>query len=521
MSMTDNHWAYLSVQDKTGLKDFAKGLIDAGFSIIATPGTAAFLRSGNLSVTDVETITGFPPVLGGIVKSFHPKIMAGIEVKRDDAEAVEECRKHDIPIIDIVVMNFAGFETLAGKLSEEVPSQIAPMALFKNAAVNYRHVLVVTHPKDYPAVLKEINEKTPNIEVRRNLAQEAWNTAFHYDLLSTYKLDQETDGILPMVLRGEYKLTQRLKYGENPHQQAALYMRSNRPGPSVAAARKVAGDEMSYNNVIDADTGLSLVTEFAVPGAVVIKHAMPISAAIGMDISDAIEKAFDAEWASRIGAVVACNGVVDGKAAKAIIQPGRSIDLVIAADFTQEAINLFANDKDTRKNIILLKAGDMKYPAGTHRSKRISLHHVTGGVLAQTIDDGVYGPGGFHVVTKRTPTDDEMINLEFACLVAKHARSHATVLAKNGTTVAVATVQTGRMEAAHISLNRAGQKSNGSVMAADGVVRLAELALLAEAGVTAIIHTGGNEEEEKLLIQACDQHNIAMIVTRMRHFSHV
>ncbi|MHC4871235.1 MAG: hypothetical protein ACYTFY_05275 [Planctomycetota bacterium] len=521
MPITDKRWAYLSVKNYNGLADLASGLIKAGYSIIATPGTSTFLKSNNIEITEIEEITGFPFILEGMVKSFHPTIMAGIQVSRKNKEALEECRKNNIPIIDIVVMNFAGYETADGKLNTGTPLHIAPMALMKCAAVNYDEVLVVTRPEDYPEALQEINSNEKNTDFRFQMAQEAWNCAFHYDLLLTYEHDRESGSILPPVLRGEYKLNQRLKYGENPHQQSALYMRARRPGPSVASARQLLGGELSYNNVIDADAGLSLALEFAAPGAAVIKHAMPISAAIGANIADAATKAFDAEWASRIGAAIALNGVVDEKTAQAIIQPGRSIDLVIAADFTEEAINLFKDEQTTAKEIILLKAGDMNYPAGTHKTRRVSLHHVTGGVLAQTMDDGVYGPGGFHVVTKREPTDEEMINLEFACLVAKHTRSHSSVLAKNGATVAVATVQTGRMEAANIALNRAGQKVPGSVVAADGIIRIAELALLAESGVTAVIHTGGTPEEEQLLVQACDQQDIAMIITKMRHFSHI
>ncbi len=521
MSITNQRWAYISVQDTTGLSTLAEGLVASGIKIIATPGTATFLKAHSIEVTDIEDITGFPIILNGMVKSFHPKIMAGIQVNRDDKKAVDECQKNDMPIFEAVIMNFTDFETIDGKLREDAPLHIAPMALLKNAAVNYKHVLVVTQPKDYPAILNYANTGKINIETRQQLAQDAWSCAFRYERLLALELNKDLGTILPPVLRGEYKISQRLKYGENPHQQAAIYTKTGRPGPSVASARQLLGKEMSYNNVIDADAGLSLVMEFAAPGAVVIKHAMPISAAISTDIASAVDKAFDAEWASRIGAAVACNGVVDKKVVDAIIKPGRSIDLIIASNFTEEAIKMLREETTTKKEIILLSAGKMKYPAGTNKSKRISLHHVTGGVLAQTIDDGVYGTGGFHVITERTPTDQEMIDLEFACLIAKHTRSHSSVLAKNGATLAVATVQTGRMEAANIAITRAGHKINGAVVAADGVIRIAELALLIESGVTAIIHTGGSAEEDNLILQACNARNVAMIVTRMRHFSHI
>jgi phosphoribosylaminoimidazolecarboxamide formyltransferase/IMP cyclohydrolase len=213
--------------------------------------------------------------------------------------------------------------------------------------------------------------------------------------------------------------------------------------------------------------------------------------------------------------------VVDGEAARAIAQPGRIIDSIIALDFTAEALDLLRNMESDGAKTRIMKAGDMTSPPGTGRRRRVAIHHVSGGVLAQMVDTGVYGPGGFHVVSERTPTDAEMVDLEFACLVAKHARSHATVLARGGATVSVATVQTNRAEASHIALERAGNRAEGAVMASDSRVNLAEVAMLVEGGIRAIIHTGGTTEEDAPLIEACKQRDVAMIVTRMRHFSHV
>jgi phosphoribosylaminoimidazolecarboxamide formyltransferase/IMP cyclohydrolase len=462
-------------------------------------------------------------ILEGMVKSLHPKILAGIQFDRAKPEDLKECEKYNIPVIDIVATNFAGYETIAGDLSSTASVQVAPITIIKAAAINYKSVTVVTEPLYYPEILNKTGKgKCPSVEFRKKLAAEAWQQVMHYDLVVTRAIENASEDLLPDMLRGEYRCVNRLKYGENPHQEAALYATPVLAGPTVAGARQVFGNPLSYNNVIDADNGLALALEFAAPGAVIIKHAMPVSAAIGVNCAEAMKKAFAAEWASHMGAAVASNNVIDAAAASVIINPNHSIDLVIASDFTPEAIEIFREAEKINKELRLLKVGDPKHPAGTYRKRKVALHHVSGGVLAQLVDDGVYGSGGFHVATKRIPSDFEMIDLEFACLVAKHARTHATVLAKDGATVAVATVQTARIEAAQIALNRAGGSVRGCVMASDGKVRLAEVALFAEAGVKAIIHTGcDNPDEEKILIQACDQHGIAMVVTRMRHFCHI
>jgi phosphoribosylaminoimidazolecarboxamide formyltransferase / IMP cyclohydrolase len=522
MNAETQRWAFLSVQDTTGIVDFARGLCARGFRIVATPGTSRLLSSGGVENESVESVTGFRPILNGLVKSMHPKILAGLQVDHDDPSALEECRANGVPVFELVATNFAGFETMRGELTGEARVQVAPVALVRAAAVNFKNVLVLTQPRDYPRALEELERPGgPELGFRRDLALEAWNCALHYDMVACKRFEAHEDELMPSTMRGEYRKVQNLRYGENPQQTAALYAQPNRPGPSVAGLRQVAGRPMSYNNVIDADHGLALSIEFAAPGAVIIKHAMPVSAAIGGSIADAVGKAFAAEWAARVGAAVACNGVVDAPAARAIVQPGRSIDLVIAADFTPEAAEIFRTSAGEGPAVRLLKAGELHHPAGIRLPSRVALHHVMGGLLAQTVDTSVYGPGGFHVASKRIPTDQEMIDLEFACLVAKHTRSHATVLAHDGATVSVASVATDRLEATEVALQRCGRRARGAALASDSRLRPEDLPLIAEAGVGSIIHSGADPEEDAELAAACDRHDIAMIVTRMRHFSHV
>jgi len=521
MSANEERWALLSVQDTTGVVDFARGLAQRGYRLAATPGTGGILKSAGLEVTPVEEITGFPLILDGIVKSMHPRILAGIQADRTNAEDVAECRANGVPLFDVVAVNYAGYQTLGGRLTEHNAVMVAPMALIRAAAGNYKQVLVVAHPRDYPKALEALAApEGPSVQVRRTLAREAWNAAMHYDMLVAASLETEEATPLPTVLRREYRRVTRLKYGENPHQQAALYAKPYVPGPCVCCARQLRGEALSYNNVVDADKAMGVVLEFAAPGAVIIKHALPVSAAVGDHVDDAVRKAFHAEYASRVGAAVGCNGPVDEQAAKAIVSPGRSIDLVIAADFTDEAVKILETAQEVTGARRLLKVGDVGRPAGTGLHARVALHHVTGGVLAQTIDSGVYGPGGFHVVSQRQPADLELIDLEFAYLMAKHTRSNSTVLAKDGATVAVATAQTSRVEAAYIALHRAGERAQGAVMASDSTLQLPEVSLLADAGVRAIIQTGGATDEDLKVLEACNRRGLAMIVTRMRHFSH-
>jgi phosphoribosylaminoimidazolecarboxamide formyltransferase/IMP cyclohydrolase len=432
--------------------------------------------------------------------------MAGILADRSSEEAMTVCRNNDIALFDLVVVNVQAGEGQNSAIGIQGQLQVGPLSLIRLAATNYEQVKVVSAPCQYVEVLKSFDAtEEEQIMLHRRLVREAWNLAANFDMEIASHFEETDSRGLPGVLRSEHRLVSNLRYGENPHQEAALYAHHSLPGPCVAGAR----------------VGFNLALEFAAPGAVIVKHAMPVSAAIGLSIAESIQKAFDAAWASRIGAAVACNGVIDADAARALLKPGRKIDLVIASDFSPEAIEVLHAGAKEDGALRLLKAGNTHQPAGTGKHRRIGLHHVSGGVLAQSIDDGVYGSGGFHVVTKREATDQEMIDLEFACLVAKHARSHAAVLAKNGATAAVATVQTSRVEAAHIALERAGSRAQGAVMASDSTLSLAELALLIEGGVRAFIQTGAPEAEDAALIAACNERDVAMIITKMRHYRHV
>ncbi|MFH0910550.1 MAG: bifunctional phosphoribosylaminoimidazolecarboxamide formyltransferase/IMP cyclohydrolase [Planctomycetota bacterium] len=521
MTTTPEHWAFLSVQDTTGVVDFARGLAACGYGIVATPGTRAFLETAHLPVRPLEEVTGFPLILGGLVKSMHPRILAGIQVDRTSPQALAECAAHGVIVFDIVAINFAGYETSRGRLVSGKGVQVAPLSIIRAAAGNYQQVLVVIHPRRYSEVLEAVRSpEGPSPAFRKNLAKEAWNLIVHYDIMVASAFEEEEETNLPFTLRREYRRGLKLRYGENPHQEAALYAKPHILWPCVANARILRGRAPSYNNILDADKGLTLALEFAASGAVIIKHALPVSAAIGAGIAEAVQKAFAAEYASRVGAAVACNGAVDADAAHAIAQPGRSIDLVIATDFTPEAVEIFETTKNLGE-VRLLKAGTVQHPAGTGLRRYVTLHHVEGGVLAQTVDTGVYGPGGFHVVSDREPTDRELIDLEFACLVAKHTRSHSTVLSHGGATVAVASIHTSRVESVRVALDRAGYRAEGAVMASDSNLFLAEIAPLADAGIRAVIQTGGDTEEDRLVLETCNQRGIAMIVTRMRHFSHL
>lgn len=525
--MDRKRWALLSVCDTTGIVDFARCLSDLGYELVGTPGTRTLVASAGIPIQAIEEVTGYPLVFGGMVKCLHPHIFSGILLDHTSEADLEEAAINGIPVFDIVAINVPLMTRISTGDINVGHTDVGGIAVMRAAASNYEQVLVISEPRDYPAFLSALRSpEGVSAKMRRDLAHTAWGTVANYDARVANCFEEEACEHFPATLRGEFHRLSILKYGENPHQQAALYAAQDMSCPSIAGARFLQGPPISYNNLIDGDVALEVANEFAAPGAVIVKHAVPVSAAIGSSIAEAAHKAFEAEMASRHGAVVAVNGFIDAEVARSIAAPDRRLDLLIGTDFSDEAIQILSSAGSSHRVCRLMKTGTNTSPAGTGRKiHNLALHHVSGGILAQTLDTGLYGSGGFHVLSDREPTDMEMIDLEFALLVAKHSRSHACVLAKNGATQAIATVQTSRTEAAHIALDHAGSQRKGCVMASDSYLLPVDLALLGANGVRAVIHTGYHDAPEvtateEQLVEICRQYDMTMLVTRMRHFSH-
>ena len=520
--MGRTRWALLSVSNTTGIVDFALCLREMGYALVATPGTHTIISAAGIAVSAIEDVTGYPLVFNGLVKSLHPHIFGGILMDHGNPAALAEAEAHGIPVFDIVAINVP---TLRRDSPEEIivgRTDVGGLAVMRAAASNHQQVLVITEPLDYPRVLAALRSpEGPSLTLRRELAHAAWNIVANYDTRVAVCYDDAAGESFPTVLRGEFHRVSTLKYGENPQQQAALYAAQDMECPCIAGARQIHGGPMSYNNMLDADSALELVLEFAAPGAVVVKHAVPVCAAIAANHAHALQKTFAAETSSRVGAVIAVNGPVDEACAGALIAPDRTIDVLVATDFTDAALRMLTAPGAVGGECRLIKTGGKTSPAGTgQRLRPLALRHVGGGILAQTIDTGLYGPGGFRVISTREPSDQELVDLELALLVAKHTRSHACVLAKEGCTLAVSSVQTSRAESAHIAIGHAGASARGCVMASDGVLLPAELGLLGAAGITAVIHSGVEGETESALAEIARKFDMAMLITRMRHFSH-
>lgn len=495
-------WALLSVSDKRGLVPFAQGLLEAGFQLLATGGTYRALVEAGLPVTYISDFTGFPEVLEGRVKTLHPKVHAGL-LARPDQE--EELRALGFERIGVLVVNLYPFrETVArGAGFAEALEQIdiGGPAMLRAAAKNHLAVLPVCDPEDYPRVLQALKEG-PTPEFRRGLAQKAFAHTAAYDAaiaewLSGEKFPPEKF----LVLRRESPL----RYGENPHQEAALYRVLGEGGP-LLEAEVLQGKAMSFNNYLDAEAAWNLVSEFPEPACVAVKHQNPCGVALGETPLEAYRKAYEADPVSIFGGIVALNRPVDGPTAEAMGEV--FLEVVLAPGFTEEALQVFAR----KKNLRLLK---VPFPA---EGPYLDLRRIRGGVLLQDAD--TEDPIAPKVVTRKAPTEAEWRDLLFAWKVVKHVRSNAIVVAKGGKTLGIGVGQTNRYAAAKHALKSAKEEARGAVLASDAffpfddVVRLA-----ADFGIAAIIQPGGSVRDEDS-IRAADELGLSMVFTGVRHFRH-
>jgi phosphoribosylaminoimidazolecarboxamide formyltransferase/IMP cyclohydrolase len=519
--------ALLSVSDKTGLTDFACALAGMGVQLISTGGTAKALRDAGLSVTDVSDVTGFPEIMDGRVKTLHPKIHGGLLAQRDrHAPAMQA---HGIEGIDLLVSNLYPFEaTIAqGATFDDAIENIdvGGPAMIRGAAKNHEWVSVVVDPEDYALVLAEMAAGGVSAETRRRLAQIAFARTAAYDsAVSNWLADvrAKEGGAEPPRRRSlSGVLRQRLRYGENPHQQAAFYT-SGEKRFGVATATQLQGKELSYNNINDTDAAYELVAEFepTIPACAIIKHANPCGVALGVSLADAYRKALACDPVSAFGGVLAFNQPLDGAAAEEIAK--LFTEVIIAPDADEEAKAILG----TKKNLRLLIASGLPDP----RAQGWQFRSVAGGFLVQTRDALTATAGTLKIVTKRRPADAELADMMFAFTVAKHVKSNAIVYAKDGSTAGIGAGQMSRVDAARIAAAKAREaaeaagwtepRTKGSAAASDAFFPFPDgLLAVAEAGATAVIQPGGSVNDDEV-IKAADEAGLAMVFTGIRHFRH-
>lgn len=520
--------ALISVSDKTGLEDLGRALAERGVELLSTGGTAEALRKAGLKVTDVAEVTGFPEMMDGRVKTLHPNVHGGLLALRSNPDHQAALETHGIGAIDLLVVNLYPFEETVAKGADYAECveniDIGGPAMIRAAAKNHRFVNVVVDVQDYTDLMAELDahDGQTSYAFRQRLAQTAYARTGAYDAAVSTWMAEAIGDPAPRRRVVAGTLAQTLRYGENPHQQAAFYVDgSDRPG--VASARQLQGKELSYNNINDTDAAFELVSEFLPadgPACAIIKHANPCGVARGATLKQAYGRAFDCDRTSAFGGIVALNTILDAETASEIVQI--FTEVVIAPGADQGARDLFA----AKKNLRLLIAPGLANPA----AGGMAFKQVSGGLLVQDKDNGRVAASDLKVVTKRAPTDAELADLLFAWKVAKHVKSNAIVYVKDGATVGVGAGQMSRVDSSTIAALKAERMAQelgldetpalGSVVASDAFFPFADgLLAAAEAGATAIIQPGGSMRDDEV-IAAADQAGLAMVFTGMRHFRH-
>ena len=515
--------ALISVTDKTGIAEFASELSRLGVEIISTGGTAKTLTAAGIEVTPLESFTGFPEMLDGRVKTLHPKVHAGILARRDLTSHQEQMSQHNLRYIDMVVVNLYDFYgAVSSKGSEEEIVEaidIGGPTLLRAAAKNYNDVLVVVDPVYYTEVIDALKNNSIDTSFRRKLASAVFNHTAKYDsAISEYfnTTSEETVATHPAIETRTVVKTQQLRYGENPHQSAALYSPQGAP-QGILSAKQLQGKELSYNNFLDLDSAYALCVDvfhaFKKPTAVFIKHNNPCGVAVSDTVSEAIKVSRACDPLSAFGAVIAVSATVDEEAASILTE--NFIEVVIAPDFTEGALKVFQK----KKNLRILRKADSWAPEPSMPVWR----QISGGILRQDSDSRVDILSEVleaKVVTKRQPTEAEKSALGFAWIVAKHVRSNAIVFSAKDRVLAVGAGQMSRVDAVKLCRLKAEEGLKNSVVASDAFFPLRDgVDVLAESGATAIVQPGGSIKDAEV-IAAADEHNVAMIMTGFRHFRH-
>jgi len=511
--------ALISVSNKEGVVEFAKELTDLGYEIISSSGTARVLRENNIPVIEVSQITGFPEIMGGRVKTLHPKIHGALLAVRDNEEYMKQLQIHGIEPIDVVAINLYPFEETVERgadLDEIIENiDIGGPAMVRASAKNHKFTTIIVDPKDYSKVISELKEKgETSLETRRKLALKAFRHTAVYDSIISSVLNEKfgVNEKFPQEIAIPFRKKQTLRYGENPHQEASLYVSPvEKKGFSIAESQVLHGKEMSYNNYLDVEAAVNLVKEFGETACVIVKHNNPCGVALGETQKEAYKEALKRDPKSAYGGIVAFNKPVDIDTAKELVQI--FLEVVIAPDFEEDAFEFLTAKK---KNLRLVKIKNFyEKPTG------LDYKRINGGLLIQDRDLGLYKE--WKVVSQKTPTEQEVKDLIFALKVVKHTKSNSVVIAKDGATIGIGPGQTSRVDSLETAVKKAQEFNlplEGAVLASEAFLPFRDsIDEAAKYGIKAVVQPGGSIRDQEV-IEAADEHGIALIFTGMRHFKH-
>jgi len=519
--------AIISVSDKTGLVEFARELVAGGVELFASGGSRRHLEEAGIPVREVASHTGFPEMMDGRLKTLHPKIHGGILARRDRPDDMAAIAGEGIVPFELVVVNLYPFETTiarAGVTVEEAIEQIdiGGPTLVRGAAKNHAFVTIACEPEQYGQILEQFRTggaTTP--ELRRELAGAAYAHSGKYDTtIGAYfarlrAKPQAAGGEFPEEINIALRREAALRYGENPHQAAALYAFPEASPNSLVRAKQLHGKELSYNNLLDLDNALSIARSLPVPGVAVLKHNNPCGAATATTLAEATQQAWDGDPVSAFGSVLGFNAPVDAASAEFLAEPGRFVEAIVAPSFSKEAFEILTTKPKWKANVRLLAVGTIEPGRGGRELRQIS-----GGMLCQTADDLADDESTWQVVTTAQPTAAQLADLKFAWAICRHVKSNAIVLAKERTLLGVGAGQMSRVDSVEIAIMKAGERVGDSVLASDAFFPFEDsIQRAASAGIAAIIQPGGSRRDAEV-VAACDQHGLAMIFTGSRHFRH-
>jgi phosphoribosylaminoimidazolecarboxamide formyltransferase/IMP cyclohydrolase len=514
--------ALISVSDKSGLADLARGLAAAGVEILSTGGTRKFLLDAGFEARDVAEYTGFPEMMDGRVKTLHPKVFGGILCRREEQDDLRSASEHGIELIDLVVVNLYPFEQTIARpgvsQAEAIENiDIGGPSLVRAAAKNHAHVAIATQPDQYAAILDELRASGgTSLGLRQKLAAAAYAHTAAYDSAIANWFSREMHGeLFPATIQIPLERRMELRYGENSHQRGAVYVDRGANGVSLISARQLNGKELSYNNLLDLDSALAIVRMFAGPAASVIKHNNPCGAATGMTLADAASSALAGDPQSAFGGVLGFNREIDAATAGILATPGLFIEAIVAPGFEPAALEILTTRPKWKANVRLMAVGPLdRSPA------KIAYRQIEGGMLVQEADALPDPEADWKVVTEARPPENLMADLRFGWAIVRHVKSNAIVLAKDASLIGCGAGQMSRVDSVEIAIEKAGERCKGSVLASDAFFPFPDsIHRAAAAGIAAVIQPGGSVKDPEV-IAAANEHRIAMVFTGRRHFKH-
>lgn len=514
--------ALISVSDKLGLGEFARGLAAAGVELYSTGGTRRHLEHEGIAVRDVSEYTGFPEMMDGRLKTLHPKVFGGLLCRHDNPQDMSSLAEHEIVTFELVVVNLYPFEATVAR-RDVTPAEaiekidIGGPSLVRAAAKNHAFTTVATNAEQYSEILQQVNEDgATTLELRRRLASEAFAHTARYDqAIAAWFAGHLAEGPFPGTVTPSFSRKSVLRYGENPHQAAALYAYVGARGANVVSAMQLHGKELSYNNFLDLDSALDIVRLFSEPTAAVLKHNNPCGAASADTLAEALRRGMAGDPLSAFGSVIGLNRVVDAATAEVLTEPGLFVEAIVAPDFDPEALEILTTKPKWKASVRLMKVGDLD-----QERHRWAYRYLDGGLLMQQADILADPEDGWKIVTDAKPADRQMADLRFAWNIGRFVKSNAIVLCKERMLVGVGAGQMSRVDSVEISVKKAGDRAAGSVLGSDAFFPFPDsIERAAAAGITALIQPGGSVRDDEV-IAACNQHNLPMIFTGRRHFRH-